>query len=90
MQPLLSQCSAAFESQGLASSRSATEHLVAWSRPCEGTVCLNADGSLLGAPQIAGFGGVIRDSADLLSEKLWCCLTCKCVICRDSSCVVWA
>jgi hypothetical protein len=83
------QCSAAFDSQGLASYRSATEYLVAWSRPCKGIVCLNVDGSLLGAPQITGFGGVIRDYAELLSKKLWCCLTCKCVICKDSRCVAW-
>jgi hypothetical protein len=47
------------------------------------------DVSLLGAPQITGFGGVIRDYAELLSKKLWCCLTCKCVICKDSRCVAW-
>jgi hypothetical protein len=83
------QCSAAFDSQGLASYCSATEYLLVGSHPCEGIVCLNVDGSLLGAPQITGFGGVIRDYAELLSKKLWCCLTCKCVICRDGSCVAW-
>jgi ribonuclease HI len=35
---------------------------VSWTRPMEGIVCLNVDGSLLGTPNTAGYGGLIRDN----------------------------
>ncbi|PNY12901.1 S-adenosylmethionine-dependent methyltransferase [Trifolium pratense] len=38
------------------------QNLVTWSRPLEGTICLNVDGSLLGSSQSAGFGGLIRNN----------------------------
>jgi hypothetical protein len=41
IQSILSQCFADFDSRGLASSRSATEHLVAWSHPYEGTMLMS-------------------------------------------------
>ncbi|KAK2392667.1 hypothetical protein QL285_066003 [Trifolium repens] len=63
IQSLLSDCAAAFGTEGAASSHSTSERLVTWSRPREGTVCLNVDGSLLGTAQTAGFGGLIRDTA---------------------------
>ncbi|PNX71251.1 ribonuclease H, partial [Trifolium pratense] len=60
IQSLLSACTAAFGTHVLASPHTGTARLVAWSRPREGTVCLNVDGSLLGSS--AGFGGLIRDT----------------------------
>ncbi|MCI22617.1 ribonuclease H protein, partial [Trifolium medium] len=39
--------------------QASSQNLVAWSRPSEGTVCLNVDGSLLGSPQSVGFSGLI-------------------------------
>ncbi|XP_045797645.1 uncharacterized protein LOC123891799 [Trifolium pratense] len=39
-----------------------SQQLVAWPCPPNGYVCLNVDGSLLGSPQSAGFGGLIRNS----------------------------
>jgi ribonuclease HI len=36
---------------------------VSWSRPTEGAVSLNVDGSLLGSVHTAGFGGLIRNNA---------------------------
>ncbi|GAU48967.1 hypothetical protein TSUD_188140 [Trifolium subterraneum] len=35
--------------------------LVTWSRPVEGFVCLNVDGSLLGSSNTAGYGGLLRN-----------------------------
>jgi hypothetical protein len=34
---------------------------VKWSRPVEGFVCLNVDGSLLGSNNMAGYGGLLRN-----------------------------
>jgi ribonuclease HI len=50
-----------FDSQLTEPSRTANPRHVSWSRPVEGTVCLNVDGSLLNSIHTAGFGGLIRD-----------------------------
>ncbi|PNX74720.1 ribonuclease H, partial [Trifolium pratense] len=44
---------------------------VSWSRPAEGTICLNVDGSLLGSPQTAGFGGLIRNNVGAFLEGFY-------------------
>ncbi|GAU48278.1 hypothetical protein TSUD_405240 [Trifolium subterraneum] len=41
---------------------------VKWSRPTEGFVCLNVDGSLLGSTNTAGYGGLLRN---IDGEFIW-------------------
>jgi ribonuclease HI len=57
-------CTTAFETDILGAGRNSEQRLVSWTHPAEGTVCLNVDGSMLGSTQKAGFGGLIRNSAD--------------------------
>ncbi|MCH83724.1 hypothetical protein A2U01_0004550 [Trifolium medium] len=45
-----------------------THRRVTWSRPAEGFVCLNVDGSFLGSTNTAGYGGLLR-SRD--GEFIW-------------------
>ncbi|PNX98804.1 ribonuclease H, partial [Trifolium pratense] len=52
----------AFAKPSPASAKTQSQQLVAWYSPPEGYVCLNVDGSLLGSPQSAGFGGLIRNN----------------------------
>jgi ribonuclease HI len=59
---LLKSCEAAFSSPPTTSNNSATPRSVAWSRPVEGSVCLNVDGSLLVSTNTAGYGGLLRDN----------------------------
>jgi hypothetical protein len=47
----------------LGAGRSSEQRLISWTRPAEGIVCLNVDGSMLGSGQAAGFGGLIRNSS---------------------------
>jgi ribonuclease HI len=56
-------CDSAFNSQLLDSTRTTNMRFVAWSRPAEGSVSVNVDGSLLGSVHTAGFGGLIRNNA---------------------------
>jgi hypothetical protein len=44
---LLKSCETVFSPPVTTSNNSITHRLVTWSRPMEGTVCLNVDGSLL-------------------------------------------
>ncbi|PNX57966.1 ribonuclease H [Trifolium pratense] len=60
---MLECCTTVFNSQLLESARASNPRSVAWSRPTEGTFCLNVDGSFLGSTQTAGFGGLIRNNA---------------------------
>jgi hypothetical protein len=41
---------------------SANPRLVLWFELVEGTVCLNVDGSLLGATSSVGYGGLVWDN----------------------------
>jgi ribonuclease HI len=61
---LRSFCDAAFDMQLLESVQTAIPRQVTWSRPKEGTICLNVDGSLLGSVNTAGFGGLIRNNTE--------------------------
>ncbi|GAU14292.1 hypothetical protein TSUD_308520 [Trifolium subterraneum] len=63
IQSTLECCAIAFNKQLVDSPRTSNPRIVTWSRPTEGTVCLNVGGSLLGSTQTAGFGGLIRNSA---------------------------
>ncbi|PNX70483.1 hypothetical protein L195_g057438 [Trifolium pratense] len=70
-------CTSAFDTQLLDSTPSIHPWQVSWPRPAEGTICLNVDGSLLGSPQTAGFGGLIRNNAGAFLEGFygtacWC------------------
>jgi ribonuclease HI len=52
-----------FDTQLTDPARTANPRYVSWSRPVEGAVCLNVDGSLLSSIHTAGFGGLLRDNA---------------------------
>jgi hypothetical protein len=58
---LLKSCDAAFSSPNR-TVNPVTPRLVTWSRPATGTMCLNVDGSLLGATNSAGYGGLLRNN----------------------------
>ncbi|CAJ2633416.1 unnamed protein product [Trifolium pratense] len=68
---LLSCRTSAFDTQLLDSIPSIHPRQVSWSRPAEGTICLNVDGSLLGSPQTAGFGGLIRNNVGAFLEGFY-------------------
>jgi ribonuclease HI len=68
IQSMLSSCVAAFGGPAATLSPDANRRLVAWSRPDEGTVCLNVDGSLLDSANTAGYGGLLRNNN---GEFLW-------------------
>jgi ribonuclease HI len=59
---LRSLCDVVFVAPLLDSAQSVMPRQVAWSRPEEGTICLNVDGSLLGSVNTAGFGGILRNN----------------------------
>ncbi|GAU39987.1 hypothetical protein TSUD_211080 [Trifolium subterraneum] len=59
---LLHFCEAMFTPPHSSVATTAKPRLVTWTKPVEGTVCLNVDGSLLGATNTASYGGLIRDS----------------------------
>ncbi|GAU48830.1 hypothetical protein TSUD_190600 [Trifolium subterraneum] len=59
---LLHSCEAVFTPPHSSMATTAKPRLVTWTKPAEGTVCLNVDGSLLKATNTAGYGGLIRDS----------------------------
>jgi ribonuclease HI len=65
---MLSSCVFAFGGLATTSSPEANRRMVAWSRPDEGTVCLNVDGSLLGSANTTGYGGLLRNNK---GELLW-------------------
>ncbi|PNX93234.1 ribonuclease H [Trifolium pratense] len=58
---LLKACDAVFTPPSTVAN-AANPRLVTWSKPVEGTMCLNVDGSLLGVTNKAGYGGLIRDN----------------------------
>ncbi|PNX71208.1 ribonuclease H [Trifolium pratense] len=69
---MLHSCSVAFDNHLQETAQVSSQNLVAWSRPSEGNVCLNVDGSLLGSPQSADFGGLIRNNDEtFLGGFLW-------------------
>jgi hypothetical protein len=55
IQAMLSSCASAFGDSPVTSSQDINPRLVTWSRPEEGTCCLNVDGSLLGSTNTAGY-----------------------------------
>jgi ribonuclease HI len=57
----LKSCDAAFSSPNR-TVNPVIPRLVTWSRPAIGTMCLNVDGSLLGATDSAGYGGLLRNN----------------------------
>jgi hypothetical protein len=59
---LLKSCEAVFSPPPTTSNNSIIPRSVAWSRPVEGTVCLNVDGSLLGLTNTAGYGGLLHNN----------------------------
>jgi ribonuclease HI len=59
---LRSFCDAAFATPLLDSVQTVIPSQVTWSRPEEGTICLNVDGSLLGSVNTAGFGGIVQNN----------------------------
>ncbi|XP_045817094.1 uncharacterized protein LOC123910091 [Trifolium pratense] len=59
---MLHYCAVAFDTPTSVAANMLSQQLVAWPCPPNGYVCLNVDGSLLGSPQSAGFGGLIRNS----------------------------
>jgi hypothetical protein len=56
-------CESVFDTHLLDTAQTTNLRHISWSRPAEGTVCLNVDGSLLGSVNTAGFGGLLRDNA---------------------------
>jgi ribonuclease HI len=62
IQAMLSSCASAFGDSPVTSSQDINPRLVTWSRPEEGTCCLNVDGSLLGSTNTAGYGGLLRNN----------------------------
>ncbi|PNX76585.1 ribonuclease H [Trifolium pratense] len=55
-------CDYVFSTTNTSTITSVNPRLVAWSRPTEGTTCLNVDGSLLGTTNTAGYGGLLRNN----------------------------
>jgi hypothetical protein len=62
IQAMLSSCASAIGDSPVTSSHGVNPRLVTWSRPEEGTVCLNVDGSLLVSANTAGYGGLLRNN----------------------------
>ncbi|XP_045831415.1 uncharacterized protein LOC123922770 [Trifolium pratense] len=56
---LKKSCDSVFSTTNTSPITSVNPRLVAWSRPTEGTMCLNVDGSLLGTTNTAGYGGLL-------------------------------
>jgi hypothetical protein len=66
---LLNSCKTVITPLHTAVASPADPRLVSWSsKPVEGILCLNVDGSLLGNPSSAGYGGLIRDNNGVLSR----------------------
>ncbi|GAU15365.1 hypothetical protein TSUD_04340 [Trifolium subterraneum] len=70
IQSMLSACAKVFGSSPAASPLSVSPRLVAWTKPMEGTVCLNVDGSLLGSANTAGDYGYFPWLTTMLGERI--------------------
>jgi ribonuclease HI len=55
-------CDSAFDTHMLDTVRPANIQHISWSRPAEGTVCLNVEGRLLGSVRTTSFGGLLRNN----------------------------
>jgi ribonuclease HI len=59
---LMMFCGSAFDTHLLDTGQPTNIRHISWSRPAEGTVCLNVDGSRLGSVRTAGFGGLLHNN----------------------------